>query len=225
MKTVAKNKLYEGMFLVDSAEAGTDWDGIIATIRKILEKAKAEIVAIRKWDDRRLAYGIRGKVRGTYILCYFRADGQEIQDIEKAVQLSEKIMRVLILSAEQLTPEDIEKDTPAAKVEKEKEQRKVPEEQAQDVEAEQPSDQQEAEKAEEAEKAAVAEPVAESEKAEEIEKTAVAEPVAESEQAEETEKAAVAEPAAEAEQAEEAKQVHEEAEDSPESKLPVEEDD
>jgi small subunit ribosomal protein S6 len=120
LETVAKNKLYEGMFLVDSALAGADWDGIIAAIRKILEKAGAEIESIRKWDDRRLAYDIKGKSRGTYILSYFRADGGRIQDIEKSVRLSEKIMRVLILSSERLTPEDIEKDTPAMKLEKEK---------------------------------------------------------------------------------------------------------
>lgn len=119
METVAKKNLYEGMFLVDSAEAGVDWNGVIAGITKILDRAKAEVVSIRKWDDRRLAYDIRGVSRGTYILTYFRVDGQKVQDIEKAVQLSEKIMRVLILNAEGMSAEDIEKETPATKAEKE----------------------------------------------------------------------------------------------------------
>lgn len=120
MKTTAEKKLYEGMFLVDSARAASDWDGINAVIRKILEKAKAEIVSMKKWDDRKLAYNIRGIERGTYILCYFKAEGQKIQEIETSVRLSEKIIRALILSTEQMTKEDIEKDTPAAKAEKEK---------------------------------------------------------------------------------------------------------
>jgi small subunit ribosomal protein S6 len=107
------------MFLIDSARATADWDGIISVITKILERAKAEIVSIRKWDDRKLAYDIKGKSRGLYIICYFRVDGGKIHDIEKNVQLSEKIIRVLILNAEHMTPEDIEKDTPAIKAEKE----------------------------------------------------------------------------------------------------------
>jgi small subunit ribosomal protein S6 len=119
LDTITKNKLYEGMFLVDSALAGSNWDGINDTIKTILEKAGAEIVTIKKWDDRKLAYEIKGKNRGTYILSYFRVDGQKIQDIEKAVKLSEQIMRVLILSAEKMTDEDIEKDTPALKTESE----------------------------------------------------------------------------------------------------------
>jgi small subunit ribosomal protein S6 len=138
---MAEKKLYEGMFLVDSAKAASDWDGVNAAINKILEKAGAEIVSMRKWDDRRLAYDIRGTGRGTYLLCYFRADGQKIQGIEKAVQLSEKFIRVLILSTEQMTKEDIEKDTPATKAEKEKQ--KAISEQPQEAEVSQQRDQEE----------------------------------------------------------------------------------
>lgn len=94
-------KLYEAMFLVDSAEATTDLDGVTATIKNLLEKSSAEIVSIRKWDDRKLAYDINGKGKGTYILCYFKAEGSKLQDIERDIQLSERIMRALILCAEQ----------------------------------------------------------------------------------------------------------------------------
>lgn len=152
METVTKNRLYEGMFLVDSSQAGADWDGIITAIRTILEKYEAEIDSIRKWDDRKLAYEIKGKNRGTYILTYFRVDGERIQDIERSVQLSEKIMRVLILSAERQRPEDIEKDTPATKVEKEKEKRKAAKETAQEAKVEQVSAPEEAREAEKAER-------------------------------------------------------------------------
>ena len=120
METIAEKKLYEGMFLVDSGKAASDWDGVNAAIKKILDRAEAEIVSMRKWDDRRLAYDIRTTSRGTYMLCYFKAEGQKIQGIEKDVQLSENVIRVLILSTDQMTKEDIERDTPATKTEKEK---------------------------------------------------------------------------------------------------------
>ena len=144
MEAITKNKLYEGMFLIDSTLAGSDWDGVNNTIKTILEKAEAEIVSIRKWDDRRLAYEIKGKGRGTYILCYFKAGGEKIKDIEKAVQLSEQIIRVLILSAERITAEDIEKETPATEAEK----KKSPDAVIQDAETEQQSTDEEAEKEE-----------------------------------------------------------------------------
>ncbi len=103
-------RLYEGMFLVDSALAAADWDGTLAVIDNILKRADAEVVVMRKWGERKLAYDIDRKSRGTYVLCYFKADGRRIRGIEKDVQLSEKIMRVLILTTEGRPPELIERD-------------------------------------------------------------------------------------------------------------------
>lgn len=118
MKTVVA-KLYEGMFLVDSALAASDFEGVNDAVRAILERAGAEIVSMKKWDERRLAYDINGKSRGTYILTFFRVDGKKITDIERAVRLSEKIMRVLILNTEGRDQEYIDKETAAPAEEKE----------------------------------------------------------------------------------------------------------
>jgi small subunit ribosomal protein S6 len=107
---MAAKRLYEGMFLVDSALATGDWDGTLATIENILRRADAEVVAIRKWGERKLTYDIDHKSRGTYILTYFKADGRRISGIEKDVQLSEKVMRCLILTTEKRPPELIEQD-------------------------------------------------------------------------------------------------------------------
>ena len=111
MSTVVK-RLYEGLFLVDSGEAAADWKGINDTIEKILARADAEIVSTKKWDERRLAYDIDGKSRGTYILTYFRGDPSKIGAMERAVQLSEQIMRMLILRTDKMSAEDMEKASP-----------------------------------------------------------------------------------------------------------------
>jgi len=124
LATVTK-KLYEGMFLLDTAAAAADWDGVIGSIESILKRVEAEVISLRKWDERRLAYDISKVSRGTYILAYFKCDGEKIQEIEKTVQLSEKIMRVLILNAEHMTHDDIERDTPSTKAEKAQEERQA----------------------------------------------------------------------------------------------------
>jgi small subunit ribosomal protein S6 len=131
LETATQNvtkKLYEGMFLVDSALATADWDGTLAAIRTILERAGADLVSMKKWDERKLAYTIRSKTRGTYILTYFRAEGPRISQIERDVRLSEKIMRALILRVDHLTQDDLDKETPAIKIEQEKDKPRAPEE-------------------------------------------------------------------------------------------------
>lgn len=105
-------RLYEGMFLVDSALAAADWSRVEQTIRRILTKAEAEIVSLRKWDERRLAYPIGKVTRGTYILTYFRCDPLRVKDIERDVRLSEDLMRALILRTDKMRPEDMNKPTP-----------------------------------------------------------------------------------------------------------------
>lgn len=117
METVTK-RLYEALFLVDAGDAASDWQGINDHIKKILERNNAEILSMRKWDDRPLAYPIMGKKRGVYILVYFNAASGKLADIEHDFRLSERVMRSMILRGDHITQADMEKDTPAMLAEK-----------------------------------------------------------------------------------------------------------
>jgi small subunit ribosomal protein S6 len=101
------------MFLIDSAEAAKDWDGIIELVTKMLNKIDAQIITLKKWDERPLAYSIKRCSRGTYILAYFKADGRKITELERDVLLSERVMRALILRIDHLTEEDVIKQAAA----------------------------------------------------------------------------------------------------------------
>ncbi|MBX3384425.1 MAG: 30S ribosomal protein S6 [Phycisphaeraceae bacterium] len=98
---------YEAAFLLSQSTAA-DLAGAIAHINDILvTRGHAQILAMKKWDDRRLAYEIDGQKRGVYILTYFRAAGTDVAHIERDCNLSEKIMRTMILRADHLTDEEI----------------------------------------------------------------------------------------------------------------------
>ena len=111
METAVK-RLYEGMFLVDSALAAQDWQKILDEVQRVMDRAEAEVVSLRKWDERRLCYEVNKKNRGTYILTYFNCDKSKIGGIERDVQLSELLTRVLVLRTDRMAPEDLEKLTP-----------------------------------------------------------------------------------------------------------------
>ncbi|MCF7955068.1 MAG: 30S ribosomal protein S6 [Phycisphaerae bacterium] len=118
METAIK-RLYEGLFLVDSAEAASDWDGVIGAVEKVLSRSECEVVTLEKWDERKLTYDINKKSRGTYILTYFNCDPLKIGAIERDVQLSEHIMRVMVLKTDKMSEEDIKRETPQAKAARE----------------------------------------------------------------------------------------------------------
>ncbi len=98
---------YEGMFLFGQA-AGADLGSAVEHVKEILARAHAEIVAMRKWDERRLAYEISGQKRGLYVLVYFQAPNDQLSHIERDCNLSEKIIRSMILRADHLTVDEMQ---------------------------------------------------------------------------------------------------------------------
>lgn len=99
--------VYESMFLLSQATAA-DLRGAIDHINEILHRGHAQVLAMRKWDERRLAYEVQGQKRGVYILCYFKAPGADIAHIERDCNLSDKVMRVMILRCDHMTPDQIQ---------------------------------------------------------------------------------------------------------------------
>lgn len=97
---------YEGMFLLSQAVAA-DLGGAIAHLNEIFQRAHAEVLAMRKWDERKLAYEIRGQKRGMYILAYFKAAGPDVAHLERDCNLSEKILRALITRVDHMTEEQM----------------------------------------------------------------------------------------------------------------------
>ena len=103
---------YEGLFLINAAHAGGNWDAARQEVEHILGRASAEILHLRKWDERRLAYPIDGHKRGVYALAFFRCEGPKVAGIERDVQLSANIIRVLITKADHLALADVEQMMP-----------------------------------------------------------------------------------------------------------------
>ena len=95
-------KLYEALFLLSQKEVANDFSGCVQHVRDIFERAEAEVQVLRKWDERRLAYEIKGQKRGTYLLAYFRIAVAKIVSIERDCNLSEQILRVLIIKADHI---------------------------------------------------------------------------------------------------------------------------
>lgn len=106
-----ETKTYEAMFLVDAgnsnyAEAGEP-------VKAILERRVKEILSFKPWDERKLAYEIKGRKRGLYLLSYFQAEGDAISELERDCQLDERVLRAMFFRKEKLDTETIEADTPA----------------------------------------------------------------------------------------------------------------
>lgn len=99
---------YEAMFLFDPT-FGQSFEKCEEEIRRLMERAEAELVFCQKWDERRLAYRIKGRKRGAYVLSYFKASPDKIVSLERDAKLSEHVLRVLIMRADGLSQEHMER--------------------------------------------------------------------------------------------------------------------
>lgn len=98
---------YEGFFLFPQSASG-DLQGASDHVGQILDRGGAEILSFSKWDERRLAYEIKGNKRGIYFLSYFKATGDKIAAIERSCNLSEQLLRFMITRADHVPGEIIE---------------------------------------------------------------------------------------------------------------------
>lgn len=89
--------VYEGLFIFDSNRYSRDAGGVSAQVADFVQKLGGEVLVSRLWEERRLAYPINGQRKGTYWLAYFRMDGKQLTTLERECQLSESIMRSLVI--------------------------------------------------------------------------------------------------------------------------------
>jgi small subunit ribosomal protein S6 len=95
------------MFVMDNRQANRDWDGSLEKLKSMLTKHGAELVRAEKWGERKLAYEMQGRRRGTYMLMYFNATGTAVNQIYRECELSDLMLRALIIKIEKMPPEEM----------------------------------------------------------------------------------------------------------------------
>lgn len=99
--TDAKN-YYEGMFLIHSGRFASDADGVTQELMEILEKCEAEVSAHRPWSEGKLAYEIENQRKGLHYIVMFRMPPANNTQLNRLCQLSDNILRHLIIKHPQV---------------------------------------------------------------------------------------------------------------------------
>ena len=66
------------------------------------------MLSSRRWDERRLAYPIRHRNRATFLLTFCELDPGMMADLRRDLDISETILRYLILSTESVPEKELE---------------------------------------------------------------------------------------------------------------------
>jgi ribosomal protein S6 len=97
------------MFIISDTVAGSDWEAAVKHVEDLLKNRGAEILKSEKWEERKFAYKLKGHKRGTYLLVYFNAPTDSISLIKRDFELSDNVLRTLIVRVDKIresTPEE-----------------------------------------------------------------------------------------------------------------------
>ena len=93
-------RLYEGMWLVDANVAKESLPKVLAGIRELIEKSGGTWVNGDRWDERRLAYPVKKKKRGMYVITHFTSPTESLTRLDRNARISDLVLRHLILKDE-----------------------------------------------------------------------------------------------------------------------------
>ncbi len=100
-------RLYEGLFLL-AQSATADLAAATEAVRNMITRHGGEILILRKWDERKLAYPIRGQKRGLYLITYFKAPSSALTAIDRDAVLSEIVLRAMVIKADHVGDIELE---------------------------------------------------------------------------------------------------------------------
>ncbi len=86
---------YETVYIIHPALQEGRLNDIVTKIHNKLEKLKGEILYIDNWGKKKLSYQIDKQKYGTYILCQYSLNCQDIKDISQELELNPNILRYL----------------------------------------------------------------------------------------------------------------------------------
>ena len=102
------SRIYEIMYLLDNNAVRAGWNEAKATATGLIEKHGGKVLAARRWDERKLAYSIRQRRRGTYLLTHAELNADGVATLRRELDLTESVLRYLILQTEAVPAQELE---------------------------------------------------------------------------------------------------------------------
>lgn len=92
---------YELMYIIDASLEEAPRKELIERVSALVTDNHGEVEKVDEWGKRRLAYPINYKNEGYYVLVNFSAGPELPKEIERVLQISDDVLRYLIVKLEQ----------------------------------------------------------------------------------------------------------------------------
>ena len=134
---MSEKPYYETMYILRPDIPEEEVDSHLKKYSEILEKSGTEVLDNQMRGKRRLAYPIAKHKEGIYVQLSHKGNGQQVATLEKAMRLSEDVIRYLTVKQDGPlpTPKSTSKDDDSEQSESSKEEIKSTEDKAEETKA------------------------------------------------------------------------------------------
>ena len=90
-------RVYEAVVVLDPQLEEDEREAAIGRIGDFLSARGGEVLRVERWGVRRLAYEIRKRRQGYYVLFFFRVDGGAIPEFERSLLMDDAVLRLSLI--------------------------------------------------------------------------------------------------------------------------------
>lgn len=93
-------KKYELLYIISTNANEVQREELIEKFKKFIEDRKGIVSEIDKWGMRKLAYPIKFKNEGFYVLMNFEAEPSIIKELDGIMNITENVIRKIFVTKE-----------------------------------------------------------------------------------------------------------------------------
>ena len=90
-------KNYEIMFILSTQLTDEEKQAKVKFVEETLAKSEAAEIKTEVWGEKKLAYPIKKKENGYYVLTTFQIDGIKLAEVEARLNIEESILKYMIV--------------------------------------------------------------------------------------------------------------------------------
>jgi small subunit ribosomal protein S6 len=95
------DRTYEILFIADPNLGEPEVDALAAQVQGFVEKDGGRLQKLEKWGKKRLAYDVRRRREGYYVLLVVEGTGAMVKEVERRIKVTDGIIRYLTVRVDE----------------------------------------------------------------------------------------------------------------------------
>ena len=93
---------YEGVFIISPELSTENAKGVVTQIQDLVSKNGGRVDGIQEWGKKRLAYKIKKRQEGNYVIMNFQIESTQSKKLDQALRLNDHLLRFLLVNKDAL---------------------------------------------------------------------------------------------------------------------------